>query len=612
MSKASAVRWGMLGACIALVATVVPLCLTQPAASTTPPGPIIVSETGTTGGTGSITATGTGNVNYGQAEACAPSSDGGPFSVGFYPPEDCAQVGRAYSTPTDYFWFSGNQNCANAGRPYSGSQFTWSAQIPETGLWSISVFVPEWTSYNLGAVYDWSFAGGSSTTQVNQQADHGQWVTLTSSISLNAGASYNVVLNTTDTYDTYCHYQAADKVEWTWVGAPGPAPVTVQVSSSNNPAGYGEVVLLTAAVFPVSGSGIPTGTVEFLDGLHTLLGTAPLDSTGQATFITDSLDVGTHAIIVGYLGDTSYASAGGSLDQVINMQGTNMQLISLCNPCNYGTPMNLVVLIFANNGELVPTGSVTIADGTTVLEVAPLQADGSAFYSEIDALTMGSHPITASYGGTANWSSSTALLTETINSTTSNVTLTSSADTSLAGAPLTLTAQPTNSDGILQMVGAITFRDSGLVIGRVPVSSAGNAQLVVSDLAAGTHDIEADYSGNPPSLTGNSSSVLTETVVPATGAITSGSSTTATVGSTFSFPVTTLGATTSKLKKHGKLPRGVHFHNNHDGTATLFGTPTSTKHKSAVGTYPLTITANFGKGKSRVVVTQAFTLTVNP
>jgi hypothetical protein len=94
-------------------------------------------------------------------------------------------------------------------------------------------------------------------------------------------------------------------------------------------------------------------------------------------------------------------------------------------------------------------------------------------------------------------------------------------------------------------------------------------------------------------------------------AITSTDHTTTHVGSFFSFTVTTSGTPTPKVRKAGKLPKGVHFHNNHDGTATLSGTPTSTKHKSAVGTYQLTITATFGKGKTKQVVTQAFTLTVS-
>jgi hypothetical protein len=79
------------------------------------------------------------------------------------------------------------------------------------------------------------------------------------------------------------------------------------------------------------------------------------------------------------------------------------------------------------------------------------------------------------------------------------------------------------------------------------------------------------------------------------------------VGSQFSFPVTTSGSPTPSIKAKGKLPKGVGFNKR---THMLSGTPTSTKTKSAIGTYPMTITATFGKGKTKDVVTQSFTLTV--
>ena len=66
----------------------------------------------------------------------------------------------------------------------------------------------------------------------------------------------------------------------------------------------------------------------------------------------------------------------------------------------------------------------------------------------------------------------------------------------------------------------------------------------------------------------------------------------------------------TRIKKVGKLPKGVHFRDDHNGTAVLGGTPTSTKTRSAVGTYPLAFIASLGKGKMRQVVTQVFTLTV--
>ncbi len=88
--------------------------------------------------------------------------------------------------------------------------------------------------------------------------------------------------------------------------------------------------------------------------------------------------------------------------------------------------------------------------------------------------------------------------------------------------------------------------------------------------------------------------------------ITSSPTDTVVVGSPFSFNVLTMGAPVTRMEKVGRLPRGVHFQNNHNGTGTLAGTP----RKSAVGTYHLTWAVRFGRGKAKDVIRQAFTLNV--
>ena len=82
--------------------------------------------------------------------------------------------------------------------------------------------------------------------------------------------------------------------------------------------------------------------------------------------------------------------------------------------------------------------------------------------------------------------------------------------------------------------------------------------------------------------------------------ITSTSSDTVTLGSTFTFPVTTTGYPAPTLTETGALPAGVTFVDNGNGTATLAGRPT------ASGGFPLTISAD-GTG----TVAQSFTLTVD-
>ena len=95
-------------------------------------------------------------------------------------------------------------------------------------------------------------------------------------------------------------------------------------------------------------------------------------------------------------------------------------------------------------------------------------------------------------------------------------------------------------------------------------------------------------------------------VVASGPAITSMDSATATVRSPFSFTVTTTGTPVPRITKKGALPKGVGLVDNGNGTATLSGTPTR------AGTYHLTIKASFGKGKTKKVVSQTFTLTVAP
>jgi len=97
-----------------------------------------------------------------------------------------------------------------------------------------------------------------------------------------------------------------------------------------------------------------------------------------------------------------------------------------------------------------------------------------------------------------------------------------------------------------------------------------------------------------------------ELVLVTPDAITSANSGSDAVAAPFSFRVTTIGFPVPSITKTGKLPKHVKLVNNGNGTATISGTPTKT------GTYHFTLKATFGKGKTKHVVPQAFTLTVTP
>jgi len=95
-----------------------------------------------------------------------------------------------------------------------------------------------------------------------------------------------------------------------------------------------------------------------------------------------------------------------------------------------------------------------------------------------------------------------------------------------------------------------------------------------------------------------------EAVVIPTRGFTSSNIVTATLDSPFSFVVTAVGTPLPSITKKGRLPKGLRFRGSDNGTATISGTP------YRVGVKQLTMTATFGSGTTKYVITEAFTLTI--
>ena len=175
---------------------------------------------------------------------------------------------------------------------------------------------------------------------------------------------------------------------------------TITLTSDTNPAAAGATVTFKAKV-----PNDATGTVDFFDGA-TKIGTGTI-TAGVATFSTSTLAVGTHPITATYNGDSNYLNITSSAVSEVITQGTATVTINgVPNPSVYGQNVVMTITVTGVNG-VAPTGTVTLVDGSNPLGSTLTLTPGSggistATYST-SALAAGSHPITATYSGDANY-----------------------------------------------------------------------------------------------------------------------------------------------------------------------------------------------------------------
>jgi hypothetical protein len=152
--------------------------------------------------------------------------------------------------------------------------------------------------------------------------------------------------------------------------------------------------------------------VTFKDGA-TVLGTVALVG-GHAGLITSALSVANHVIVATYLGSGSFNASAAGIHHVVNPATTSTSVVGSPNPAVHGTAVTLTATVHVGApGAGVPTGSVTFKDGATVLGTVALSGAGTASVTT-STLTLGTHSITASYGGAPQFTASTGSVSETI------------------------------------------------------------------------------------------------------------------------------------------------------------------------------------------------------
>lgn len=293
----------------------------------------------------------------------------------------------------------------------------------------------------------------------------------------------------------------------------GKANTTTTVTSSVNPSVFGQTVVFTATVAAVPpAGGTPTGTVTFsIDG--TAQQPVAVGATGTATLSRSDLSAGAHVVTATYNGSDSFnaSTSTTALTQTVNRAGTSTALTSSPNPSQLNQTVTLVATIgVAAPGTGSPGGTVTFLDGSTVLGTVPVT--GGRAQLSVNSLTVGTHTLTASYAGDANFAGSTSTgVSQTVNALASSVSLQSSANPSAVAAPVTFTATISVPPGGSAPTGTVSFFDGATQIGVAPVSG-NSATFTTSTLGEGTHSITARYSGSTV-YAGSTSAALSQSVI---------------------------------------------------------------------------------------------------
>ncbi|MCQ8187932.1 Ig-like domain repeat protein [Streptomyces rugosispiralis] len=249
-----------------------------------------------------------------------------------------------------------------------------------------------------------SFGDGTGNSTV---ALSGGVATVNHTYTTRTGSPFSI----TATYNGDTNFSASSGTDTQTIN--NKAATTTTVISTPDPSVVGQPVTIRATV--PSASGTPVGAVTFLfgDGTSTAVG---ILSGGVAT-VTHTYTTTTGSpftITAGYNGTENFATSSGTDSQTVNMAATTTAVVSSPNPSLVSDPVTVTATVSpVAPGTGTPTGTVTLAitDRTPVV-VTLVNGTASATFNP---LQKGTHTVTANYNGDINFASSSAAITQTVN-----------------------------------------------------------------------------------------------------------------------------------------------------------------------------------------------------
>ena len=299
-------------------------------------------------------------------------------------------------------------------------------------------------------------------------------------------------------------------------------PTAVTLTASNTLTSYGQPVTLSGSVTPLTGSGIPPGSVS-IQGMQLNQASIPVVNGSYSQAVAGLLP-GAYTITANYIGDGGYL---GSISQPVSMTiaaatATSTLAFTSTDVRSGGTlPTSNGQIPYGNNvvatvtlqgapaapGVLAPTGSVAFSSNGKVLATVALTGNTAAYTVGVANL-VGSYSLTAAYSGDANYNSSGAV-TQSYSVVQAGTSIEAHANASIVspGSPVTLTATVVTGSHASAPTGSVSFSLNGVVIGTsnvvpsqdpVTLAEIDTATLSVpaSQIAAGNNLLVATYSGD--------------------------------------------------------------------------------------------------------------------
>ena len=172
-----------------------------------------------------------------------------------------------------------------------------------------------------------------------------------------------------------------------------------------NVAKKAQTITFAALASPVAFTAAPIAlTASASSGLPVVFSilSGPGRVSGSTLIVTGG---GTIVVAADQPGDASYAAAAQVTRNVIVLYGTPVVTLAAApNPVFVLNPVTLSAAVTAPTGT--PAGNVTFFDGTTPIGVGGISGGGASIATA--GLAVGSHSITAVYGGDANFASATS------------------------------------------------------------------------------------------------------------------------------------------------------------------------------------------------------------